>query len=362
MRLEIRRLAASCFLAACLAAPLARSAEAPRGEAIDHGGGEEDFNSNRRIDDVVVSLAGQFSKSKQEALDASVKLAQMGRRSVPVLANILASTQNEQVRFYCVYSLSMIRDANAARLLLPLIGDEKADVNMRIMAIGAVGGAELDEGVKPLQALASSDNGDLRFKSLLALSVMIRAWAECEKIFTDGLSDPRDDVRQLCCKVCYQAAAVKIFYRGAEPKLIELAERDSIPGVRGNAIAALARMRSKKCVEMLVRVVTTGDTQSGIGKQALGALQNVTGVPVRDGAAAQTWWDKFGKNEYEKAAWLLPPGAKVGSPDPKSVAAGPEKAEPRNANEPAVPSQPRGGEPKEIPEDKPFSGATMGGE
>lgn len=349
------------------------------------------MNSKANMDDIVIGLIGQFSKSKTEAMDAAVKLGQMGRRTIPILADVLASTKNEAVRYYCTYSLSMIRDISAAKILLPLVTDEKADPNTRIMAIGAVGGAELEEGIKPLQQIATTDaNGDLRFKALMALSVMIKSWNESEKIFADGLGDARDDVRQLCCKVCYQAAAVKIFYRGAEPKLLELSEHDSIPAVRINAIAALARMKSKRLVPVLIRIIGNGNELASLQKQALAAAQNVTGVPFRNAESAKTWYEKFGKTEYENAAPLITPEEKARiekeraeaeakareapppkvpgtqDPDASKVASGE-----RTPEKPVVETEPRRPPPKrtgtktaqplqDFPEDKPFTGVPIG--
>lgn len=343
----------------------------PAGEAVE---GEE-YNSRNNIDDVVAGLITQFSKTKNEAMDAATKLAQMGRRSVPILADVLATTKEPQVRFYCTYALSQIRDATAAKMLLPLILDDKADTPMRLMAIGAVSGADLDEGVKPLQQVAATAeaDSDLRFKALLALSVMIKSWGESEKLFVAGLGDTRDDIRQLSCKVCYQAAAVKIFYRSGEPKLIELAGKDPIPQVRGNAIAALARMKSKRAVAVLIGILGNTNELSSITKQALAATQNITGVPIRDAASAATWWEKFGKAEYENAPWLLRPEdvekekqlalekekqQAMPQKEKETAAAQPAETEKPPARRPPPPANKSGLQP--LPEDKPFIGIPMG--
>ncbi|MBI3829676.1 MAG: HEAT repeat domain-containing protein [Planctomycetes bacterium] len=352
---------------------------------------EGEMNSKANMDDIVVGLIAQFSKSKSEAMDAAVKLGQMGRRTIPILADVLASTKSEVVKYYCTYSLSMIRDTGAAKILLPLVADEKADLNTRILAISAVGGAELEDGVKPLQQVATSDaNGDLRFKALMALSVMIKSWNESEKIFTDGLSDTRDDIRQLCCKVCYQAAAVKIFYRCAEPKLLEMAESDGIAAVRINAIAALARMKSKRLIPVLIRIVGNANELASLQKQALAAAQNVTGVPFRNVESAKTWYEKFGKAEYENAAPLITPeekariekeraeaetkakevpeprGPGTQDPDAPKVASGEKNPEqPRGGSETRIPPPARtpakGGKTlQDFPDDKPFNGVPIG--
>jgi len=358
-----------------LCAPLtltALSLHALDGGAIGGGAASDAEMAGGRanLDEIVMTLVGQLSKGHVEARDAAMKLGQMGSqgkmaaRIVPVLADVMNKATSEQVKHYAIVALSLIRDPSAARVLLPLLEDKKADPNLRLLAVNAVGSADLEEGLKPLQVAATEDeSGDLRFKALMALSVMPTAWKSSEKIFVERLSDPRDDVRQLAAKTCHQVATLKIYYFSAEPKLLELAEKDSIPQVRFNAIAALARMKSRLAVAMLIRVLGDAGTSDLLAKQTLGAAQNLTGVPFRNKDGALTWWEKYGKAEYEKAKPLQPEKREL-PPDPKAPATKtPEAKTPETktsaaAEEPKLPKVPDDQKAKDMP----FDGVIMPGQ
>lgn len=301
--------------------------------------------------DIISGLVEKLSGTRSEAMDASVKLGQMGRRAVPALATVVKTSKNQQALFFAVRSLTLIRHPSAAKSLLPILKDKEADRNLRIMAIGAVGADDLADSVDELKKLAIDPNdGDMRFVALKALSVMKTAWNDSEELFVKGLSDDRDDIRTLCTKVCYQVATLRIFYYSAEPRLLEIAEKGHVVGVRCNSMAALARMKSRLAVPMLVRLLGNEDTPSSVSKYALKAFQALTGVPVRDVAAVEKWWEQFGKKRYANAAPLRPavPKAKDGEKD---------------GSPPSRTAQPR----KSIPDDNksgrtPYRGVTMGGE
>lgn len=337
---------------AILALPLA---------ALDGGASDAEMVGGRaNLDEIILTLVGQLSKGHVAARDAAMKLGQMGSqnkmaaRIVPVLADVMNQAASEEVKHYAIVALSMIRDPSAARALLPLLEDKKAAPELRLLAVNAVSSADLEEGLKPLQNAATEDeNGDVRFKALLALSVMPSAWKNCEKIFVERLSDPRDDVRQLAAKTCFQVATLKIYYYSSEPQLLELAEKDSIPQVRLNAIAALARMKSRLAVAMLVRILSDAGTSDLLAKQALGAAQNLTGVPFRNKEGTQTWWEKYGKTEYEKAKPLQREKQEL-PPDPKKPVAKP----PVIADEPRLPKIPD----NEKATDMPFDGVLIPGQ
>ena len=344
---------------AVLLAPLAGEAWAQGGAAIKPKTAESEGPD---LSEIIASLVAQLAKSKTEAYDAALKLGQMGGRAVPVLVDALTRAESEQVKYYVVLALSRVRDKSGAQALLPMLKNENLHVSLRLMAIDAVAGADLAEGVPDLKELAvKSPEGDVRFKALLALSVMLGAWSDCEELFTKGMGDERDDIRQLCAKVCYQAASKKIIYFSAETKLLELAEKDPLLPVRANALAALARMNSKRAAGVCIRVLADGSTPQILAQQALNSLKLVSGVPLKNAEAALSWWEKFGKERYENAPLLLRP--KEALRESAAEKEGPAKPKPEVA---APAEEKKGKEQKKLPvapmdeEKSGFRGAAMG--
>ncbi|MCZ7646279.1 MAG: HEAT repeat domain-containing protein [Planctomycetota bacterium] len=336
-------------------------------------------------DEVALELSKQLLGTPQQALDAAYKLGSLGKRAVPLCSDLLQRSEDEQVRYYCVLALSRMRDKGAAQALLPLVADEKADAAQRELAINAVSGESLEEGVPALSKVAKSEaNGVLRFKALLALSIMPTAWATSEELYVKALADARDDVRQLAAKVCHQVATVKIYYRSGEPALLELSEKDPVIPVRCNAIAALARMKSQLAVPVWIRLLGDPQTPEPVAQQALKGLTLSTGVPLRDAKAAQTWWEKYGQERYKNPKALLLDAdvlklmeaeaaeRKAKEEEAARAAQGnPPRTEPQpGSRDPQpVPADPQPGarDPKKLPvlpddqpEDKPFKGAVMG--
>lgn len=258
--------------------------------------GTRDFGRKINTDEIVLTLVDQLGKTESEARDASAKLAQIGRRAVPVLADLLERGPSEQVKYYAALALSRIRDVNAAKALLPILDDREAPRAMRLLAIEAAGGTSFEQATSHLVALVDSDDEEeLRMKALQALSVMPTAWRDCEDLFANCLLDPSEEMRLLGTQVCFYAAAVKIVYGAAEPTLLELTEKDSSATVRCRCLRALARMKSGRAVGLSVRLLANPVTSRDLGRQALAAIQTITEVPVQDAAAVQLWWEKHGQ-------------------------------------------------------------------
>ena len=117
--------------------------------------------------------------------------------------------------------------------------------------------------------------------------------------------------------------------------------------VRCNAMAALARMRSRRTVEHLVAILGNEEEPAPVSKQALGALQNITGVPLRSAKVVKKWWKDFGKKRYENAPPIRPLPAAESKPRKSGPGARAPERKPM---------------PKDDPPRKKFSGVTMGGE
>jgi hypothetical protein len=335
---------------------------------------DDEFGGPAPYDEVVLGLARQLSRSPTEAVDAAAKLAQIGRRAVPVLVELLRRAPNAQVKYYAALALSRARHPSAAQALLPLLSDEKAARELRLLAVEAVSSAWLAESIVPLKSLASAEQPDeeLRQKALEALSVMPGAWSQCEELFVGCLDARSEATRSLGAQACLYAAAKKITYASGEPRLLELAQSDPSLGVRGRAVLALARMKSGRAVALFIRLLSDPATPSGLAKQILAACEQVTGVPLRDAAGASAWWEKFGKARYENAPPLAPRvptdqkaelAAKSSEPPSEKSGAG-AHAEPAAHPPQEAASKKEGPERKVIPDDgpprDPYSGVPMG--
>ena len=253
-------------------------------------------------DEVVASLIGNLDKDKVVAQDAARKLVNLGKRAVPILSDMYAAnshkpTANKQVLYYTVWALSQIRFADAAAPLLPMVNDEKADPELRNLAIDAEGLERLDDGPLALQKLAMGNGDiDLRKKAFSRLSLMPNFMGKAEKLFVSGLSDPNDEIRTLAARQCYFAH----MYLSATDKLIELSEKDPQLQVRAFSILALSRMRVQRAVPVLVRICTAPETPQKLQESALRALQVLTGATLKDPSAAEKWWKERGQKQFEK--------------------------------------------------------------
>lgn len=308
---------------------------------IDTAAVDDEFRQDATADSVVLSLVNQLSKSETEARDAATKLCQIGKRAVPVLADLLDRGPNAQVKFYAAVALSRIRHPSAAQAMLPMLKAKDSSREMRLLAIESAAGSGLDGAVGPLAALVDSDDdAELRTKALQALSVMPVAWRDCESIFAKTLLDPNEEIRLLGTQVCFYAAAVKIVYGAAEPTLLELVEKDPSMTVRCRCLRALARMKSGRAVPLCVRLLEDPATSRDLSRQALASIQMITEVPVQDVAGAQRWWEKHGKARYANAPAL----------QPFTIPNGKEKGAASSKNDTAKPAQ-SGKRPEGFPED-----------
>ena len=269
------------------------------------GRAEDEFSREAGYDEMILNLAKQFAKSQTEAQDAAVKLGHIGRRAVPVLADLLQRGPNDQVKYYAALALSRIRHPSGAQALLPVLSDPKASREMRLLALDSAAGCSLEQAVGPLRKMGADEpDAELRLKALQALSVMPNAWKDCEALFTACLDDPREEIRVLAVQVCLYAAAVKVVYEAAEPGLLSHAESDPSQAVRTRCIGALARMKSGRAVPVLLGIATSPASSAQTVKQALLGCETITGVPFRDGVALTTWWEKYGKARYGQAPAL----------------------------------------------------------
>lgn len=305
MRREIGKWGAALVLACASCAP---GAFAQGGTALDRGGdgaagGEPDVNYT----EVIVGLIEKLGKTKTEAQDASVKLSRLGSRALPMLADLVAKTENAQVKFYAAYALSLMKDPAAGRALLPILKDPNADKELRKLAMQATRGGQGAMSAGELVRIAQNpqEDADLRFMALKELSVKIESFADLELLFADALSNDRDDIRQLAAKQCFQAATTKVIYLTAEPKLVEMAEKDPVFFCRSNAIAALARMKSRMAVPALLRILADEKATPQLKDQALNGLKAITQIPFISIEKAKAWADNGGAKPYESAKPLL---------------------------------------------------------
>jgi HEAT repeat protein len=304
---------------------------------------ENEMTAAANYDEVIRDLIAGFTRDKTTAQDSALKLARLGKRSVPVLVDILQANYapepspskdpkdpapktilkkgNPTLAYYATLALSRMRLADAAKPLLPILENPHSSQELRTLVIDSLGLENVPEGGVLLQKIAAGDPDiSFRKKAYSQLSIMPNFWVTSEKLFVDALSDPDDEIRALAAKQCM---FTRIYVSGID-KLIELSEKDSQATVRTNAMLALSRMKVRKAVPALVRVSTSAETPAALVIAAVRNLNIITGMSLKDGPAIQTWWQKFGEAEYAKLE--APPKApeKV---QPKEDVAAPEKKE-----------------------------------
>jgi HEAT repeat protein len=303
-------------------------------------------------DEVIRDLMPQLAKDAASAQDAAYKLSKLGRRAVPVLQELLQRNQNarepkgesandhravaayqqsRQIVYYCTLALSRIKHADAAKALIPFLKNDKAPVELRTMAVEALGMELLEEGGAALVEVATKDDDlNIQHKALIQLSVMPNFWVASEKLFVDALSSPDDDIRTLAAKQCYFARV----YLSAAPKLIELAQKDSNPNVRTQAMLALGRMRIQKAVPPLVAMLadeTAGERDRDL---ALRTVVTITGIGFKDAASVSGWWTRQGEKEFARQAEVEAAASNAAtqqadSRPPQLTAPAPDPASPR---------------------------------
>ena len=302
----------------------------------------DEMAAEANYDEVVRDLVSCLGKEKTTAQDAAVKLARLGRRSIPVLSELLkanivlepmpkdpkdtkepkdpppkatALKANPALAYYATFSLAHIRLADAAKPLLPLLENPRTPGELRNMVIEALGLEYVPEAGALLQKIAADDPDlTIRKKAYNQLAIMPTFWVASEKLFVNALSDPDDEIRVLATKQCMYA---RIYVSGTD-KLIELSEKDPQNGVRINAMLALSRMRVRKAVPALVRVCVSPDSTSAIMPTVLRTLNLITGVTLKDAPAVQTWWTKFGEAEYAKLEGPPKVPDATATPDPNA--------------------------------------------
>lgn len=301
------------------------------------------MNAPANYDEVVHDLIANFGRDATTAQDAAVKVAKLGRRAVPMLTDVLKANLpaaasaddktppakgNAQVAFCAVLALSRIKTADAAKALLPVLNNPKAGVELRLVALEALGLEVLPDSAAALQKIAASDPEMALRRKAYSQLIMPAYWVASEKLFVDALSDPDNEIRALAAKQCYYTR----IYTTSADKLIAAAEKDEFQPVRVNAMLALARMRVRKAVPALVRVIANADTPPAMLQQALRTLDGITGVSLKDAKAVESWWQRMGQAEYAKLeappkAPETPDTKKAGEPVPDKNA-GEKKAAP----------------------------------
>jgi len=89
-------------------------------------------------------------------------------------------------------------------------------------------------------------------------------------------------------------------YVSAIDKLIELAEKDTNPAVRGTSMLALSRMRAMKAIPAMVRICADTESSTGVHTAAQRTINLLAGTSLKDDAAVLAWWKKSGEKEYTK--------------------------------------------------------------
>jgi HEAT repeat protein len=250
------------------------------------------------------ALIENFSKDDPALLeDAANKLGRMGRHSLPALTKLLNESSDEKLRRCAVLALSRNKDKGAAAALLPLLKDPKTKTELRLLAVDGASASGLEQTIPALQEVAGNEKEDeeLRFRALQALCLMPEAWAGSEKLFVAALEAPQDRIRRVAAQACLQAAFRKP-YRSAEPKLIQMALKESVEETRGRAIMALGRMKSAAAAPAFAELVLDAQTPPAVSAAARGALGQISGLSFKDSAAVQAWWEKTGKARYAKPA------------------------------------------------------------
>lgn len=272
-------------------------------------------------DEVVAGLLQNLYKDRAAAEDAAIKLAQLGKHSMPALIDISEKNYSslkalekdkeklkekykekeslDQVIFYTTMALSRIKSPDAGKALLPIIKDQSASLELRCLAMEANGLDTLDEGLALIQEVAASDP-DVRIRrkafkkfQTLALSNKITLM---EKLFADALSDPDEEIRLMAAQQCY---FVPVF-KSAIPKLLELAEKDPAEAVRIKSILALRQMHVRESVALMVRISQDSGSTKSIKKAAFDSVAKIANIALKDDAVLKTWWEKAGEKEYGK--------------------------------------------------------------
>jgi len=241
------------------------------------------------------------------AQDCARKLVSLGKRAVPETAELFRASyakpekaadalQTAQVTYYTAWVLSHIRLAEAAKPLIPLLTNTAARSDLRVIAVDAAGWEKLDEGVALLQKIAVIDpDTEVRKRAVGQLSMIPEHWVQSEPVFVRLLDDPNEDIRTQAVKACHYAH----IFLSANPKLVQLIEKDESPVVRQYALLTLARLKVREAQPALIRMLAKIDLDEKIRKQALATLVSISGVPFRDVDGALSWWAKQGKEEFE---------------------------------------------------------------
>lgn len=239
------------------------------------------------------------------AQDAARKLASVGKGAVPELAMLFKASyaksdkapdaaQAAQVVYYTAWALAHIHLADAAMVLSPLMTNTAARPELRLIAVDATGWEKSADGVGLLQKVALNDpDAEMRKHALSQLSIIPEYWVQSEPIFVKALDDPNEEIRTQAVKACHFAH----IFMSANPKLIELFEKDSSYPVRQYAMLTLARLKVRNAIPALARLLSKDSLDEKIRKQALATMVSITDVPFRDAEGALSWWEKVGKAE-----------------------------------------------------------------
>jgi len=319
-------------------------------------------------DEVIRDLIPNLAKDRVSAQDAAIKLARLGKRTIPILTEIMnanirarepkgegakdprqnaAYLQSRQLTYYSVLSLSRIKHAEAGKILLPLLKDQKALPELRALTLESLGLELFEDSGPVLQQVAAHDaDPQFRKKALLQLSIMPGFWVQSEKLFVDALSSPEDDVRLLAAKQCYFAR----IYTTAVDRLIEIAVKDSSTEVRMQAMLAIGRMRPQRAVPPLVKMLAEDTSLNDRDKlQIQRTINAVTGIQFKDANGIDAWWKRQGEKEYARLVEVETQASQVPAAQNSARVAPPVEAAPTLKALPAEPTV------------KPFQGLSLPG-
>jgi HEAT repeat protein len=168
-----------------------------------------------------------------------------------------------------------------------------------MLAVDAAGWEKSPLGAAALSRAAEADPElEIRKHALAQLSMIPEFWRKAEPTFVKALADDNDDIRVLAAKACYFSH----FFLSANPKLIELAEKDRSPLVRTYALNTLARLKVRQAQPALIRLLSAPDDDEKFRKHVLSTLGAIADFPFHDAKSALDWWTKTGREAYERTA------------------------------------------------------------
>jgi hypothetical protein len=187
--------------------------------------------------------------------------------------------------------------AEAVETIAPLLANPNAKLDLRLLAVDAAGWEKSPLGAGALCRAAETDPElQIREHALSQLSLIPDFWRKAEPTFVKALGDDSDDIRIIAAKACYFSHV----FLSANPKLIELAEKDRCALVRTYALNTLARLKVRQAQPALVRLLSAPSDDEKFQKHVLTTLSAIADFPFHDAKSALDWWTKSGRDAYER--------------------------------------------------------------